>query len=536
MLALYRAGRQTDALDVFRAARDRLVDELGLEPGPRAARAPAADPPARPDARRTAPRRRRAPVDDARRRRRCCGRRLALAAAVAALRAQLGRGHARRALPRRRERAAGGEHRRGRDRHCDARCRRAGSGRDRGAGSVWVADAEQRDGVADRSRIGCCRATGSRSAASPGASSAATGRSGLRARSARRVIRIDPTTGDGDPDDRRCRGQARTRSRSAQGRLWVADSPPVSCSRSIPRADRSRGRFRWMCSRARSRSARGAVWVAGYDNATVEKLDPDVGRAIGRVHVGNGPVALAFAARRSVGREQPRLDDLEDRSAPRSRSARRSRSAAVRRRSAPTRDRCGSPTSTPTPSRGSTRDANEVVGPMLDVGGSPTSLAPRRRTLWVGVAASGGSHRGGTLVTGWPRGGFASVDPAFFNVAEPPQFGGLAYDTLVTFQHTGGRRRSATRARPRARDPNPDRRRGNLRVPSSPADSLLRRTDRAGQRLPPRDRAPVPPRFTRQPLLRRASSAPQPARDSRQAAISREGSSPTTQPEPSSFT
>ena len=34
MLALYRAGRQTDALDVFQTARRRLVDELGLEPGP----------------------------------------------------------------------------------------------------------------------------------------------------------------------------------------------------------------------------------------------------------------------------------------------------------------------------------------------------------------------------------------------------------------------------------------------------------------------------------------------------------------------
>ena len=34
MLALYRAGRQTDALDAFRSARRRLVDELGLEPGP----------------------------------------------------------------------------------------------------------------------------------------------------------------------------------------------------------------------------------------------------------------------------------------------------------------------------------------------------------------------------------------------------------------------------------------------------------------------------------------------------------------------
>jgi len=34
MLALYRSGRQADALAAYRAARDTLVDELGLEPGP----------------------------------------------------------------------------------------------------------------------------------------------------------------------------------------------------------------------------------------------------------------------------------------------------------------------------------------------------------------------------------------------------------------------------------------------------------------------------------------------------------------------
>jgi DNA-binding SARP family transcriptional activator len=34
MLALYRSGRQADALGAYRSARDVLVDELGIEPGP----------------------------------------------------------------------------------------------------------------------------------------------------------------------------------------------------------------------------------------------------------------------------------------------------------------------------------------------------------------------------------------------------------------------------------------------------------------------------------------------------------------------
>jgi len=35
MLALYRSGRQADALEVYRDARRTLSVELGLEPGPR---------------------------------------------------------------------------------------------------------------------------------------------------------------------------------------------------------------------------------------------------------------------------------------------------------------------------------------------------------------------------------------------------------------------------------------------------------------------------------------------------------------------
>jgi DNA-binding SARP family transcriptional activator len=34
ILALYRAGRQAEALGAYTEVRDRLVDELGLDPGP----------------------------------------------------------------------------------------------------------------------------------------------------------------------------------------------------------------------------------------------------------------------------------------------------------------------------------------------------------------------------------------------------------------------------------------------------------------------------------------------------------------------
>src|SRR5438477_405028 len=34
MLALYRAGRQAEALEVYRKAHSLLIEEIGLEPGP----------------------------------------------------------------------------------------------------------------------------------------------------------------------------------------------------------------------------------------------------------------------------------------------------------------------------------------------------------------------------------------------------------------------------------------------------------------------------------------------------------------------
>ena len=60
MLALYRAGRQADALAVYRELSGLLRDELGLEPSTSLAGARALDPATRPSARGGAPHRTRA--------------------------------------------------------------------------------------------------------------------------------------------------------------------------------------------------------------------------------------------------------------------------------------------------------------------------------------------------------------------------------------------------------------------------------------------------------------------------------------------
>ena len=55
MVALYRSGRQAEALEVMRDGRRMLVDELGIEPGPELRRLEADDPGARPGADRRPP-------------------------------------------------------------------------------------------------------------------------------------------------------------------------------------------------------------------------------------------------------------------------------------------------------------------------------------------------------------------------------------------------------------------------------------------------------------------------------------------------
>jgi YVTN family beta-propeller protein len=302
-----------------------------------------------------------------------------------------------------------------------------------GAGSVWMADAS--DGTV--SRIDPASRTPVEKIAVGGdPASIASGDGALWVANTvgATLLRIDPTTetvtqtiplGGANPDAVACGG----------GRVWVGDSSNRTLYELNPSTDHVFRTIALDVSPSALTFAANALWVAGYDRATVLKIAPGSGRVTGHVHVGNGPGSLAFAAGALWVANS--LDSTVSRIDPATLSVR----ATIP---------VGSGPSALAASPGSVWVANQYsdsvsrIDPRRDhaagsvrVGGMPTSLTQSMGRLWVGVAASDASHRGGTLALLTTQ-SIASVDPAFYNNAANPQFTGLAYDSLVTFQHSSG--------------------------------------------------------------------------------------------------
>src|SRR5215470_2499661 len=443
MLALYRCGRQAEALEVYRRARRTLVDELGLEPGPALQRLEQAILQQDPSLELLAP-----PVSAPAVRARPARRGAWVAAAAVIVAAVVGAGLllAPGAAPGVGATLAGANGLVAVDLAAGrpvtaARLDAAPEGLSGGANSVWVADpgggAVIRVDPGSGAEVDRILMNGV-----PGSVASGGGAIWAASTVGTTLTRIDPAT-EALTQTIPLPGSSLAAIAYGAGRLWVADSSARELFEIDPASGSLRRTVPLDLQPSALAVAGGALWVAGYGNATVEKLAPASGRVTGRVHVGDGPAALAFGAG-SVWVANG-LDATVSRVDP----------AALRvRATIPV----GSGPAALAAGGGSVWVANQYAGsvaridPRRDrvaatvaVGGGPTSLTLGRGRLWVGVGANGASHRGGTLVIVTPKTLTSSnpktedaVDPAIYDAAFNPQFTGLAYDSFVTFQESAG--------------------------------------------------------------------------------------------------
>jgi YVTN family beta-propeller protein len=431
MLALYRAGRQADALAILQNARHRLSEQLGLEPGPalfdlqrRILRQDPTLGPARAQAAGHRPRDRRLIA--------AVAASLALAGLVSvALLALTG---SRAVL-----RLTGDTDRLVAVSVDSARLVSASplpaspGAATAGDGWLWVANPSAEDvsqvdpksgAVVDHIRV----------SGEPG--DIVTGGGSIWAASTlgATIARIDPAT-DEITQTIRLGGANPVALAFGDGRLWVADST----DQALLEVDPSDGAVRRTVSLAFRPSAlalgAGTIWIASYDSGTVEQVDPASGQTLDTVHVGNGPADLAFGL--GAVWVANSLDGTVSRIDPQTVSV----VATIP---------VGSGASALAIGGRAVWTANEYSGSVsridarrnaltatVSVGGRPGSLAIANGRLWVGAAALGQTHRGGTLKLLTTQRG-QSIDPAIYSGANPPESVGLAYDTLVTFERAAG--------------------------------------------------------------------------------------------------
>jgi YVTN family beta-propeller protein len=432
MIALYRCGRQAEALAAFQLARQRSAVELGLEPGPRLQelqrRILAQDPsldvqPAKPAA--------------AKRARRASRRRaiafvtvaavLATGAAVAALLGAGGSGTASVgplsvglvALS-----ASSGElvdH---------VSLNGATTAVASGPNSLWLASPSAGavlrvdrnvPALADQIPIG----------GSPSTLAVGGGAVWATAVPGDTVWRIDPKTGT--VTQTVPLGGARAAALAfGAGALWVADLTDNSLLALDPRSGAVRRTVTLPVRPTALAVGDGVIWVADYDANSIAEVDLRTGDTLATVHVGNGPAALA------TGLGAVWIANSLDSTVSRIDPATGSVTATIPVGSGPNAIVAAGGSIwvanqySPTVSR---IDPRDNVVRTLHVGGGSTALAAVGGRIWIAVQALS-QHRGGTLrlLHSEP----ITFDPALQLDVFPLQSDGLTRDPLVTFDHAPG--------------------------------------------------------------------------------------------------
>lgn len=447
MLALYRSGRQADALEAYREARAVLVEEVGLEPGPELRRLheailrqdPSLDAPAAAQAVASAP----APAADGavaapapdgaapraqRRRAVLAAGLLAVAAVVLAVvlaggddGVDLIDGDAVAVIDPSHDRVS-----------ANFRVGRGPQAAATGDGALWVANT--RDGTVSRlqgdgDHVVTIDVGGEPTALAWGAGSlwVADGerRQVLQVNAAsNRVINRFPV------------GNVPRSIVFAGGAVWAASS----IDGRIDRIDLGRGgatsRIPLAGGPAAMAAGFGAVWVAGEDAGLVTRLDARSGAVLATVGAGGGPAAVAagagavWVANRddgTVSRIEPRANEVTD---------------VVRVGDRPVALAAGDDAVWVADEQSGTVTRIDPRSRRVDArfatGGTPVGLVLARGSVWATTQPSRASHRGGTLRYESPRLSICTcVDPAGYDTSTFPILS-AAYDGLVAYRRVQG--------------------------------------------------------------------------------------------------
>jgi YVTN family beta-propeller protein len=434
MLALYRSGRQAEALDAYQQARRTLAEELGLEPGRKLQELEGAI--LRQDAKLDPPGRAATPFVRARRRSGlliAIGAALLLSAATAVAGIELTRGDG--PALEIGANALGVIDPAGNTIAAEIPVDAAPTGVARGEGAVWVTNTS----AGTVSRIDPAAHTvvdtipvGS----SPSGIAVGAGAVWVANHFDGTVSRIDPDTNA--PVDLITVGNGPTALAFGEGSVWVTNS----VDRTVSRIDPGSGRvvIRAIKTNAVGRGiavGAGSVWVTDESSRRVVRIDPEANAVAETIGVGNGPTGIAFGERAVWVANS--LDGTVSRIDPASASVTATLTVpdgpgavAVGRGVVWVSEEFGQRLVRIDPDAVHPR----VVGG-LAVGNRPKGLVVAEDGVWLAVQESGEGHQGGRLIA-LSAGLGDSIDPQASGTFATGPGGSMVYDGLTGFRRIGG--------------------------------------------------------------------------------------------------
>jgi YVTN family beta-propeller protein len=437
MLALYRSGRQSEALEAYREARHALVDEIGVEPGAELQRLHDAilahDPgldlpvPEEPEPRREPPPPR--------------SRHLLFGAAAVVLAGVLAFGVIR---------VLGPEGLPGIDENTvglmdpdsgritkQIPVGKAPSAVVNGGGSVWIANAA--DGTVTR----IDRAHDDRVRISVGGAPAALAFAGgslwVANSESREVAQVDP--GADKVVAHVTVGNAPRALAVTPGAVWVASGVDGRVRKIDLKLGRVTQTLRVGANPSALAAGAGALWVASEEAGTVTRIEPRGGAVLPPIRVGNGPSALA------VGEGAVWVANRHDGTLAKIDPATNAVAGSVGIGSDPTGIAVGEGSVWVTGGEEGTVTRVDPDGPRvlepLKTGSSPSAVAVAGGSVWAAADAPLAAHRGGTLHALVPHehGILVPIDwlhPHSYVGLVTNQLSSLAYDGLVAYRRVEG--------------------------------------------------------------------------------------------------